>query len=865
MAATLVEFLATRSPAQIAAILTTRPDTAVPPVPRNLADLAERLEIFSSVATAVHLLPAPGLQVIEVLQLLGPDPTERAELAGWLGRPAGDPDLTATLELLAGYALAWPDGPTVRLAAPLHEAFRYPLQLGGPAAGLLARYPAEQLRPIARTLGVPSGGRKPDLIAGIAGPLTDPGQVRSLVAGASAAVRARLHRLATDGPATEHLAAWYGYQPPDPELRWAAERGLVLADSWGVPQLPREAAVALRGPGWHAPFRPEPPEPPLAGVEAGAVERQAAAAGSSLVEQLTALLEAVASGPVALLKAGGVGVKELRRLAKALALAESTVRLWLELAYQAELVAPVRDRSGSAQLLPTAGYDEWAGAEPAERLAVLLPVWRDLPAGPLLAGGSDRKPAPALVRDHDGQLAVAIRHRLLQLAAGLPDGHGVAPGADLAGPVGWRWPLLAGQHPDFDRLVAAVWREAEVVGAVGYGTLTPLGRALAGPAERPGTGGGSPGGQAVAGRPASDRTGPAAARLPEPDHAELAEVCGKLLPPAAGEAVFQADLTALVPGAPARPLATLLDAAADRESRGGAVTWRFTPGSVRRALDAGYQPADLLAALRSRSASGALPQPLEYLVTDLARRHGTVRVREVACVLRADDPALLTELAGARALRSLQLSVIAPTVLSSARPAAETLAALRAAGYAPVGESAGGVPLVERVEPRRAGGVRPRRNRSPAGGPAPADPLALATRLLAAPGPAQRTRPRAGHRPDRLPLPADPAELDWLDREPDLAAGAGGDPDGGELDLAAELADLAGHLAPGERRLLAHAIETEDAITIGYTNAQGDHTTRVIDSVELDGAHLIAWCHLRDDERMFSLRRIDTVAPAPAG
>jgi predicted DNA-binding transcriptional regulator YafY len=51
-------------------------------------------------------------------------------------------------------------------------------------------------------------------------------------------------------------------------------------------------------------------------------------------------------------------------------------------------------------------------------------------------------------------------------------------------------------------------------------------------------------------------------------------------------------------------------------------------------------------------------------------------------------------------------------------------------------------------------------------------------------------------------------------------------------------------------------------VTIGYTNAQGNHSVRVIDSAELDGHHLVAWCHLRDDERVFSLHRIDSVAPA---
>ncbi|MPZ28749.1 MAG: hypothetical protein GEV12_20720 [Micromonosporaceae bacterium] len=889
MAVTLTEFLASRSPTQIAAILTARPDAAVPPVPRHLPELAERLEIFGSVAAAVQLLPAPAMQVIEVLQLLGPGAGDRAALAGWLGRDRDDPALAATLELLGSHALAWTDDQTVHLAAPLYEAFRYPLQLGAPAAALLARYPVEQLRPIARTLALPAAGRKPDLIAGITGLLTDPERVRELVAGATPAVRGRLLQLAVDGPAAEHFAAWYGYHQPDPELRWAAERGLVLADSWGVPQLPREAAVALRGPGWHAPFHPQPRRPALVEVADDAVEREAAAAGGAAVEQLTTLLEAVSAAPVTLLKAGGVGVKELRRLARTVGIDELTVRLWLELAHEADLIAserssvasdvvgrsasersrvgdsvvsttgPERDRSGAAELLPTTGYDEWGGAEPAERLATVLPAWLDLATTPLLPSGTaDRKPAPALVRDHEGQLAAAVRHQLLQLVARLPAGHGVAHDADLAEPLRWLCPLLAAQHPDFDQLVATAWREAQQVGVVAHGALTSLGQALVGGPDPDGSGVDEPGRPAGAASPT-----------------ELAAACHKLLPAAAGEVVLQADLTALVPGTPARPLAELLDAAADRESRGGAVTWRFTPGSVRRALDSGYPAERLLAELRGRSVGGTVPQPLAYLVNDLARRHGAVRARAVACVLRADDPALLAELAGARALRELQLSVIAPTVLGSARPVAETLAALRAAGYAPVAESADGTALVERVPRRRAGGTRPRQRRQPGraavprqlggvprppsggtrqpGRPAPEpplDPLTLAGRLLAARVPAARAEPRppavrrrdrAGHaRPDPVDVaPSEPADV---------------------VDI---LADWAGHLAPGERRLLAHAIETDGAVTIGYTNAQGNHTTRVIDSVELDGAHLIAWCHLRDDERMFSLHRIDTVAPAP--
>ena len=65
---------------------------------------------------------------------------------------------------------------------------------------------------------------------------------------------------------------------------------------------------------------------------------------------------------------------------------------------------------------------------------------------------------------------------------------------------------------------------------------------------------------------------------------------------------------------------------------------------MRAAFDAGYTAESLRDGLRAVAAGGTLPQALEYLVADVGRRHGRVRVRAVACVLHADDPALLREL-----------------------------------------------------------------------------------------------------------------------------------------------------------------------------------------------------------------------------
>ncbi|MEU6329541.1 helicase-associated domain-containing protein [Streptomyces sp. NPDC047049] len=256
---------------------------------------------------------------------------------------------------------------------------------------------------------------------------------------------------------------------------------------------------------------------------------------------------------------------------------------------------------------------------------------------------------------------------------------GIAPSLSPAS----RWPVNA----------PPTLHEAACLGLVAHGTLTPLGRAL----------------------------------LADPR--SLDEPLGDLLPPLLEQAHFQADLTAVVPGRPTAALQALLTAAADRESEGHAVTWRFTPRSVRRALDAGHRAETLLDDLARASTTGTLPQPLGYLVRNAARSHGRMRVLSAACCIRSDDEALVDELAAHRDLRDLGLRGIAPTVLVSSRPPAATLDALRAAGYAPALESDTGTTTVERLPAHRTKATAPPRSSHA--------PLALAHRLLGLPAPSQ--------------------------------------------------------------------------------------------------------------------------------
>jgi hypothetical protein len=109
-----------------------------------------------------------------------------------------------------------------------------------------------------------------------------------------------------------------------------------------------------------------------------------------------------------------------------------------------------------------------------------------------------------------------------------------------------------------------------------------------------------------------------------------------------------------------------------------------------------------------------VPQALTYLIEDLARRHGRLRTGKASSYLRSEDEALLTRVVTDRAANSLKLRRIAPTVVISGSAPAKVLDVLRAAGYAPVAESAeGDVISLDKDLPRAPArqsvpGVRPR-------------------------------------------------------------------------------------------------------------------------------------------------------------
>ncbi len=660
---------------------------------------------------------------------------------------------------------------------------------GRTAARLLtAAYNAPEVKRIAANLFGEGAARTRDqaqeLITAL---LADSDQVRALVADAPPRARELLDHLVPGPPLlrTHCFISRSGaaYAGPDSKYvfreagsgdegtDWLAARGLLVPVGPDLVELPYEIARALR-PDSEVPGPRLEPEPFTATVSLPpGWEGEGGTASAAAVWRAELVLRALAAQPVAIRKAGGIAVRDTRRLAKAAGADEADARLWLDLAANAGLVAPQDEAPApaapgrrrqskqpatpSARLLPSDRYDAWAAAPAAGKLLPLLAAWAVVPE--VLTHWPDPDETPVALISPQDEDAVSLRTGVLRALATLPAGCGLTGDAlgyaELLSLAAWFRPVLRSHLVEdatgtpavadelLDRL-AATLEEAALLGVVARGALTPVGRALcrlleAGAAHHypavPGAGA-DPAARRSDGLGEDLNVRPALAEAVT----ALREALYAALPEPSTTARFQSDLTATVTGAPAPALADLLSTVGDIESEGHAVVWRITATSVRRALDAGWSADELLGRLTAASARDTpLPQPLTYTIKDTARTHGRLKVVRSACCIRSDDTALIGEVAQARGLSRLRLRRIAPTVLISTAPPEETLTALRAAGYAPTQEAETGTTVLDRIPTDRAPALLPTLEQAhpPYGEPVrgvPASARTLAAALTAA-------------------------------------------------------------------------------------------------------------------------------------
>ncbi len=669
MSTTLADHLRAASDDELGALLRLRPDLAVP-VPSDLSQLAGRVQSRVSVARALDTLDRFTLEVLDGLRYVrgenGTSPVDSLlTLAAQAGADAAHVRAALSrlrdLHLIYDAELTGPDG-QVRIVGAVNE--------------LLGPYPAGMGRP-AEVLAMVAHEPPPVDVAALA---TDPAGLRRAVLAAPPEARAVLDRLA-EGPPVGQVAV--RSVAADSPLRHLLDHGLVVAIAPDLVELPREIGLLLRRD--NGPLGPMHPAPPaLDGrVRAGA-DQAGIGQAMEAVRHLEALLAAVGeTPPPALRTGGGLGVRELRRLGKATGLDDATTALLLETAESAGLLATGPIPGADICWLPTPAYDTWRAAPIARQWALVARAWLAMTRAPVMVGQRDDrdKVINALTTDVIRVSAPGVRRAVLDVLASEPESTAVSVEAALTG-LAWRFPRRHGRQGAgvTEMLARASLREAAALGVTGLDALTSFGRVL------------------LAERAEADDDDPLGIRS-EPD--PLVAALDRLLPSPVDHLLVQADLTVIIPGPPEATLAADLAALADAESRGGATVYRVTPTSVRRALDAGYAPADLHALFKRRSRT-PLPQTLTYLIDDVARRHGGLRVGSVGAYLRGDDESLLTELVADRRLAGLALRRLAPTVLVTPQSPGRLLDSLREAGYAPVAEDASGATVLSRPTVARA-------------------------------------------------------------------------------------------------------------------------------------------------------------------
>ncbi|CAN5285073.1 helicase-associated domain-containing protein [soil metagenome] len=743
VAASYAEWLRAQDDDWLSDLLRARPDVARP-APPDIATLAGRLVGQVSISRALDQLDAGVLQVVEAMLLL-PSPVGSSELADRLPELPAD-DVAAGIDRLCELGLVWGTEEGLHLVE---------------GTGLLVSYPCGLGRPLADLIGTAAANPE-DLVASLPDLAADE--------------RALVYRLAAGPPQGRLPDDWTADEEPLGTIARMLARGLLVRINDTTVELPSEIGLAVRG---NAPFGAARlrPDPGAGQVEVATLDKLTAGAVLGVLRNVEDLLAALDLDHAGILRSGGIGVREHRRLARAANVDEPTAAVLLEIALAAELIGIAGD---GEYWLPSRMFDVWLEQPLADRWTTLAMAWLGAARQPGLAGrrdGAGRTFAPLSPELIRHGAPAARRATLAPLTSTRPGTSW--PPEELLRLVTWTAPR---RGPEFALAARAALDEARLLGIIAGDALTGAGRALLSGAG------------------------------------DLEGVVAAVLPPLIGYILIQPDLSAVAPGPLEPELSRSLSLVADVESSGGATVYRISDSSLRRALDAGWSAQDLHS-IFARHSRTPVPQTLSYLIDDIARRHGGLRVGTASTYLRSDDETLIAQVSADRRLTDLGLRLLAPGVLISTAEPDEVLDVLRGTGYAPAAESSGGVVFTGLVQRQRAPGRR--------GRPAPQH-----TGLTDDQRQTVVRRMRIGETAAR----AQRATL--------------------------RLPSLPGVTTATILETLQRALREGEGLWIGYVNADGQSSQRFIEPISLTGGFLTAYDHRREEPRTFALHRITAVSPA---
>ena len=715
VAITFADELRARSDDDLATIFKLRPDL-VTPVPNDFSALAARASSTPSLVRALDSLNLWHYQIVEAACAL-PEPFKKSELVAVTSE-----ETAFALDHLWQMGLLYKEGNNYRTPTNLK------LLIGEEPAGLgpisVKKFDFATLKQIPK---------------------------------ASQEVLAKL----TWGPPRGQIA---NIKKPGNAIGWLLENNVLVAIDSHTVALPREIAIKLRGGKIHKEMRSTAASLKGKKVDQKQVDLAAVANISTILRWCEELLHNLSDEPPTALRTGGLGVRDLKRIAEHLGVDETCAGFVAELCYLGGLVVVDSDD----QILPTSAFDIWLAKSAEERWFSLVVLWLDTSRASGLIGKDGDKNIAPLGPELDRAGVSLIRRTTLKV---LQDNPQISPEiTSMQEIIKWCNPQRANNE-----FVEWNLREAEWLGITGQGVISTFGLNLLTEKEDLGI----------------------QSALPKPvDHI-----------------LIQADNSAVAPGPLTPELASEMGTIADIESRGGATVYRFSEGSIRRGLDHG-KTGDQIKTFLSKISKTPMPQPLEYLIVDVAKRHGRLRVGSAHSYIRCEDEGLVQQILHDKKCEHLRLRKIAPQVLVTEFELTEVIGELREYGYLPAAENAGGV-LLSQPNLRRAKS-RPKPPRIISEFSAPKDAIVLS---------AVKTI-RAGERSRKV--------------EPIVAGTSSNE----------TLALINQYISEGK------------TLMISYADNNGGVSNRIIDPISISLGTLTARDEASDEIVQFRIPRINGVAPA---
>jgi hypothetical protein len=565
---------------------------------------------------------------------------------------------------------------------------------------------------------------------------------------------------------------------PGPGVAWLLERKFLVALDQRTVILPREVAIELRGKKIHKELCAQAPEFTGTKREKKQVDLAAIANVSTVLRWVEELLNFWAEEPADALRAGGLGVRDLKTLSTHLGVDDACTAFIAELAYLTSLISI----DANDQILPSNKFDIWLMQSPADRWQMLASAWLITSRVSGLVGRLESKNVAALGPELDRVNASKVRGLTLSLLKENPE---IAPDWNsFKSSLDWRAPVRRNSSLQ-DELAEWTLREAEWLGITGQGAISKYGIGFL--------------------------------------NGDDLDLINQDLPKTVDHILIQSDNTAIAPGPLEHEISQSLAMMAEIESRGGATVYRFTEATIRRALDHG-KTGDEIKSFLAKTSKTPMPQPLEYLIADVAKKHGKLRVGNTSSFIRCEDTALISQIINDKKLEILGIRRIAPEVVICEMDATDAMRILRECGYLPAGESVNGMILTGSKSNRAL--TKPRPPRIIGEVEVPTDEsLTAAIRTL-------RTGEKSTHRQTRLRQVANEA-LGALPRT-----------------TANETMDV-----------LQQFISEEKTLSIGYADNNGGVTHRIIDPIRISAGALIARDHATGEVQSFRIPRITGVAP----